>query len=396
MTTVGTLGSAGRALVDPRGHVTAVDEAWSLDWWIGADDRWHVASREAAVRQQAVDAVPVLETSMRVPNGNAVQRVYGVSGAAGLVVLELQNRSPGAVAAAFVLRGRPDRPIRSVALEGTTVVVDGRPALVVPFAPSRWLVARAGDPDAFETVEAGGAVTGEFPSATDAGGLEVVLMYPLAHTARMRIALALGEEWPHDVVLADLPGPEEVARGWQIMLEQGTRAVLPDERLDDRVRRARAEVLLASDSPDAVAALEDWGFDSEAEYAWHGLRLRERRAARRRPAASASEWPDEPAAFLVALRQMLVADTDRGVAILGACPADWYGQGIEVHGAPTRHGRVSYAVRWHGERPALLWEVTDPTPGLTVTCPGLDPAWSTNEPSGEALLAAPVSPPAAG
>ena len=101
---------AGRALVDPRGHITAVGEGWSLDWWIGADDRWHVAAREAAVRQQAVDAVPVLETSMRIPNGNAVQRVYGVAGAAGLVVLDLQNRSPGAVAAVPVRPGPDGSP----------------------------------------------------------------------------------------------------------------------------------------------------------------------------------------------------------------------------------------------------------------------------------------------
>jgi len=396
MTTVGTLGSAGRALVDPRGHITAVDEAWSLDWWIGADDRWHVAAREAAVRQQAIEGAPVLETSMRVPNGNALQRVYGVSGAAGLVVLELQNRSPGALAAAFVLRARPERAIRRVALDGTILVVDGRPALVLPFAPSRWLVTRAGDPDAFDTVVAGGAVTGEFVEVTDPEGLEVVLMYPLAHTARMRIALALGEAWPDGIALADLPGPDDVARGWQVMLEQGTRVVLPDDRLAERVRRARAEVLLASDTADAVAALEDWGFDAEAEYAWHGLRLRERRAARRRPAARADGWPDEPAAFLVALRQLLVADRADGVALLGACPQEWFGQGIEVHGAPTRHGLVSYALRWHGARPALLWEVRDAPGPVVVTCPGLDPAFSSAEASGEALLAAPVSRPAAG
>lgn len=396
MTTVGTLGSAGRALVDPRGHITAIDEAWSLDWWIGADDRWHVAAREAAVRQQAIDGAPVLETSMRVPNGNAVQRVYGVSGAAGLVVLELQNRSPGALAVAFVLRPRPDRVIRRVSLDGTTLVVDGRPALVLPFAPSRWLVSRAGDPDTFDTLVAGGAVTGAFPEVADPAGLEVVLMYPLAHTARMRIALALGEEWPAEVALAELPGPDDVARGWQVMLEQGTRVVLPDDRLTERVRRARAEVLLASDSADAVAALEDWGFDAEAEYAWHGLRLRERRAARRRPPAQADGWPDGPAAFLVALRQLLVADGDEGVAILGACPPEWFGQGLEVHGAPTRHGLVSFAVRWHGERPALLWEVRDAPGPVVVTCPGLDPGFVSTEASGEALLAAPVTRPAAG
>jgi len=396
VTTVGTLGSAGRALVDPRGHVTALDEAFSLDWWIGADDRWHVAGREAAVRQQALEGAPVLETSMRVPNGNAVQRVYGVSGAAGLVVVELENRSPGALAAAFVLRGRPDRSIRRVALDGTTLVVDGRPALVLPFAPSRWLVSRAGDPDAFDAVVGGGAVTGAFVEVADPEGLEIVLMYPLAHTARMRIALALGEEWPDGVVLADLPGPDDVVRGWQVMLEQGTRVVLPDDRLAERVRRARAEVLLASDTADAVAALEDWGFDTEAEYAWHGLRLRERRAARRRPPVRAEGWPDDPAALLVALRQLLVADRDDGVALLGACPPEWFGQGIEVHGAPTRHGLVSYAVRWHGERPALLWEVRDASGPVTVTCPGLDPAFASEDASGEALLAAPLTRPATG
>src|SRR3712207_8333250 len=48
----------------------------------------------------------------------------------------------------------------------------------------------------------------------------------------------------------------------------------------------------------------------------------------------------------------------------------------------------SFAVRWHGERPALLWELTphDATTRLSITAPGLDPAWATSELRGEALL----------
>jgi len=40
-------------------------------------------------------------------------------------------------------------------------------------------------------------------------------------------------------------------------------------------------------------------------------------------------------------------------------------------------------VRWHGDRPALLWEAP---PGARVTAPGLDPTWSSDAASGEVLL----------
>ena len=58
-----------------------------------------------------------------------------------------------------------------------------------------------------------------------------------------------------------------------------------------------------------------------------------------------------------------------------------------MHDAPTRAGRVSYAVRWHGARPALLWECER---SIRLGAPGLDRAWSTAEARGEALLAAPT------
>ena len=73
-------------------------------------------------------------------------------------------------------------------------------------------------------------------------------------------------------------------------------------------------------------------------------------------------------------------------------PRAWLGQGIEVHEAPTTAGRFGFAVRWHGERPALLWELV-PVPGRaapTIRCPGLAPGWSSDEPVGETLLPQPA------
>jgi hypothetical protein len=47
-TAVGNLDSPWEAIVDPRGLVTPWYDGWSLDWWIGADDRWHLPSRDGA------------------------------------------------------------------------------------------------------------------------------------------------------------------------------------------------------------------------------------------------------------------------------------------------------------------------------------------------------------
>jgi hypothetical protein len=73
-TAVGNLDSPWEAVVDQRGLVTPWFDSWSLDWWVGAEDRWHLPSREVAVRQRLVDDMPVVETAMRVPSGDIVQR----------------------------------------------------------------------------------------------------------------------------------------------------------------------------------------------------------------------------------------------------------------------------------------------------------------------------------
>jgi hypothetical protein len=92
------------------------------------------------------------------------------------------------------------------------------------------------------------------------------------------------------------------------------------------------------------------------------------------------------AAFLGFLRQAVIRETPAGpLALLTVFPPEWAGQPLEVHEAPTHLGRVSYALRWHGDRPALLWQCE--RPGVTLTVPGLDRSFSTGEQSGEVLLA---------
>ena len=88
-------------------------------------------------------------------------------------------------------------------------------------------------------------------------------------------------------------------------------------------------------------------------------------------------------------------DTAAGPELLSLWPSAWSGNPVETHGIRTAWGSVSFGLRWHGERPALLWQVepliggTDgsATPALRV--PGLDPDFTGSTWSGEALLAGP-------
>ncbi|MDZ7733114.1 MAG: hypothetical protein U5R31_08345 [Acidimicrobiia bacterium] len=76
---------------------TAPGLTCSVDWWVGADDRWHLPPREAAVRQRLVDHAPVVETAMRVPGGDVAHRAYGARDRGGtpVVAIEIENAFPG-------------------------------------------------------------------------------------------------------------------------------------------------------------------------------------------------------------------------------------------------------------------------------------------------------------
>jgi len=371
---VGALGTRGRACVDERGGVTVPGEDWSLCWWIGADDRVRDPAREPSVRQVASATAPVPETRLRVPGGDVVQSVYGIGGPGGLVVVEVENTSPAAVVVGFGLIGARSIVVTSTG-SATWLALDGREVFALPFAPPRW-TAGAGPVDPLTP----GERTGPMPAMRDRDGLGLALLYPLSHRSRMRVVLATSWEEPGAVDLARVPDARQVTRGWERHLARGMRTVLPDTAAQQAVDLARTQVLLDPD-PDAetAAALEDWGFDVEATWAWRGLSLRSRRRAARRESLGAG---DGPAALLLRVRRALVREHEGTIDLLPSVESG----NVEVHGAPTRLGTVGFALRRHGERAALLWEVADPAPGLVLRAPALDPSWSTTDPAGKAFL----------
>ena len=265
-TVVGNLASPWSAIVDPRGLVTPWRGGWSLDWWIGAEDRWHLPSREAAVRQSLPAGVPVPETAMRVPGGDIVQAVYALPASASdaygeLVVAEIENRSPVPVAVAFAVRPyNPDGLSRvdRIALAETTVLVDGRPALFLPRPPSGVAGSTLASGDALHRVSAGQATGGSLDVEDPDGLASAAFVYPLPHRTVVRVAMPLAPDRPSlrlGPVLrrpapasapdaARLPGPADVTRGWEAHLRRGLRLQLPDTRLQAAVDANRAHLLL--------------------------------------------------------------------------------------------------------------------------------------------------------
>jgi len=85
--TTGVVGQRWRASVTPWGRLEPWDGSPPLDWYVAADDRWHVPRLEPAVRQSRVDGTPVTETRIRVPGGDVVQTVYTCADAGGRIIV---------------------------------------------------------------------------------------------------------------------------------------------------------------------------------------------------------------------------------------------------------------------------------------------------------------------
>ncbi|HXY91070.1 MAG TPA: hypothetical protein VEP49_01200 [Acidimicrobiia bacterium] len=381
MTLVGALGGARLAEVDGTGTLRPERVNWELAWWIGADDRWHFPHEEVAVRQSLLDGMPVVVTAMRVPGGDAVQRVYATPDA---TIVEIANESRAPFVVAVVVSGA-----LQLATDRASVVVDRRVALVGNRPASRWAVSTDGRTR--QLVASGAASDGDFVPRTDrAARLDAAFLHPAAHGARVRFALPLQPDAGVDRSLAT--GADAVARGWRVQLARGMQVTLPDASLQQAVDTARAQLLLAGQAwivaPEVVAALEDWGFDAEAATAWKHLGVFARRKASRRSTDRAA-WDDVrsrarrgDADFLLRLRTALVSETGGTVDLLASWPHEWRGFPIDVRGAPTKLGPVSYSTAGILSV-ALLWEAP---PNATMRIPAVDPAWSTAEPRGETLL----------
>lgn len=296
---LGTVGGAERAVVDPRGLVTPWPDGWSLDWWIGADDAWHLPSQAAGVRQRLVGSSPVVETVMRVPGGEVIHRTWAVASGAGVpeggaVVVELENASAVPVAVAFAIR--PFNPlgralVSAITFDGTTVSVDGRPAMALSKPPSRVATGSA-SLDSVVPTGAGDAATTwpEGGARCSSGRASAAFLYPLPHTATVRVLLPLVPLRPAavrrrvDVVAPDpkqAPASERVVNGWEALTRRAPRLDLPHPRLADAVAAARCSLLLHAagddvgswpphvigglDTAEVCLALDAHGFHAEAE-----------------------------------------------------------------------------------------------------------------------------------
>ncbi len=90
--------------------------------------------------------------------------------------------------------------------------------------------------------------------------------------------------------------------------------------------------------------------------------------------------------FVRSMLRLLVDDSTDQLRLALVWPKEWLGLGAEVHGLPSRYGNVSWAVRWHSDRPAVLWEIDGGPIDLEVRIPGLDPQFQGKGCVGEELL----------
>ena len=439
------------AIVDSRGRIGALDGSWWLEWGLRAEDRWRVAHDEVSVRQSRVADAPVYETWMRVPGGDVVQRVAAANDGLGRVlVVEFENASSAAVALALV--GRVAGPA-SLTVDADAVSIDaiewiraGRPAGgAVAVDGDPWADVVAG-PDAVRAEVSGMSpaaglvvavphrrcvrfevlVEGEFPSRSVTPG-EIASGWRAVTAGALSIDLpdaGLGEAWnrilPDLVVSAGSADPRGAAEA---------AVVLDIAGLHDEADRARATVVAAAESgaltgADAVAALRALASRELLAGARSGLaelagtlaaaagqaldpsslamvaRALEveapRAAADARTAmvAAAATFTPETTAAVAAdrvLRTVLSTEDPAGLVLLPNVPDGWRGRPVDVRSHGTPSGRVSFSVRWHGSRPALIWERAGGSDAIELRCPGLDASWSTLERSGEALLSEPAS-----
>ena len=395
------------AIVNERGSIRLNDGSPVLDWHIAADDRWHDPSTEPSVRQTRRAGVPVVETRLRIPGGDAIQRVYAVADAGGLVVIEITNESTLPIAVAFT---RPD-------------VISSR------------------------TPSPRGAQGIELPSGS--------VVFPVAHGSTLRVALRAPDNVVENVDVERLPSFEQLQKGWLKAVEQAGYVIVPEGAVAPLVARLRSDALILSgheieywaigaggdcandpvvyiltlqellrmgEKLNSVSAhirvdhaarlaqcvetlLKDnkkapilpWDVERAlfaAQFVF--ARMGESRAADDVAAAqlrlsSAAEPPNVMPTDIRAIawveEKMVAVQRDGTVQIFGrGIPRLWLGANLECHrvSAGPMH-TVSFGIRWHGEKPALLWEVTGPA-GIRLTAGKCDPTWTSVEATGETLL----------
>ncbi len=239
--TIAPLGRSAAGRLDRRG-VLQVSGA-IVDWAVGAADGWHVASREAGGRQSLVDATPVVVTALRVPDGAVEHRcAAAMLGDRPVAVVELRNAAPVAVAVAVVVRNVDAATSGVIAIEDRVIRLDSRPVVWFGRAPSR---AIAGRTDAVLDAVAAGV---EDPSGGSGVGMEGVdgalaAVFPLPHTATLRLAVALDHRDEGLVDVDRLPPFDNLVAGWHVQTSASPRVDLPEREAETAVAAARRHLL---------------------------------------------------------------------------------------------------------------------------------------------------------
>ncbi|MCY4162964.1 MAG: hypothetical protein OXE93_01915 [bacterium] len=472
------LGATGCGEVDERGGLTAARAGWKLDWWVRSAERWHKASTEAGVRQVQHETGAVVETRMRVLNGDAAHRVWAVAagGSAAsaaapasalraavdvpaVAVVEISNETATAFAFAMVLETANAKIVANqlgVWLDGTSVLAWDRSPAVVAVGQAEVAALLQAEVPAHgwvDTVNKPAVSKTKNTRNRKTGSDVVALVWPLPHTAQLAVSAALvSGRVPKP---CDLPDADAVIRGWESHLDRGARIEVPDEGLARRIIQNRRRWLGLTGRMDTAdvceltklaVRLDHHGYHSDAElvldevavrwttqapveqlvaFAAHHDLTGDSNVAKRYVEAVAEAVEAAARADLAvpvqAVQRLLVAAGENtasadlmrlGLAELSG-PSDglraelvddhgselllvpgfrpkWRGGSLAAYGLPTRFGPLSYAVRWHGARPALLWELgLRPTQQMPVLrAPSLDDAWSSVAAKGEALLRA--------
>lgn len=397
MLAVGVRDAAWRSEVTPWGDVLVDDEV-RLRWFIAADDRWYEPARETTVRQRQISGVPIVETRVKVPGGDAVQRVYGVANSGGAIVVEIYNDSSLPFAVAF---DRSD--ISSM---------------------------RAPSPTGVQGID--------LPSGS--------VVFPVGHHATMRVAIRIsanGQTASQFLAseLEALPSFEQVERGWIAALQISSRVDVPDASWATLLTQKRCEILLSkpqifdsrTDDVEFVLDIaERVRMGDKAMHLSSDIAVAAEKIIKRCVENKIVQW-DEDRAILSASMLLHQAGERRGRDDLARiwsrltetnrsreltafiksssrcaswiesqlvayrrdgsvdiCPRgidqSWLGVNFECHKLlATPQHKISFAVRWHGDRPALLWDL-DGSAGVRVVASAVDSSFSTTDARGETLL----------
>ena len=404
MRAVGVRGAAWSAGVSAWGDLFVEDQE-RLRWFIAADDRWYRPSRETTVRQREVSGVPVIETRIKVPGGDAVQRVYGVANFGGAIVVEIYNDSSLPFAVAFdrgdisTMREPSPTGVQGIDLPAGSVVfpvghhATMRAAVLVGAgvdAANRRLTAQEIESlPSFEQVERGWLGALQISSRVDVPNLS---WSSVLTSQRCKVLLSNS---------AELAESSDISLVVDLLLDRAERVRLGDKPAQwvDEVAVATERILKQCAKTQSVQWFEERALlgagmvlnragESRGLQDFVSVWSRLAEAGQISDLALASPEIAGTVRQIAWIESQLVAQRRDGVIEICPCGIDksWLGVNFECHKllASPEH-LISYAVRWHGEKPALLWEIDGPV-GAKVAASAIDRTFSSTEMRGETLL----------